>query len=63
MTRSRGKWQKSSYSQQGACLEVRTRGGISIRDSKLSRGAFVTCSIPAWAIFVEFVRSSVSPSR
>lgn len=54
-------WRKSSYSNPdgGACVEVADGfpGAVPVRDSKSRRGPALLFEAPAWAAFIEGVKS------
>lgn len=54
-----GKWRKSTFSNNGACVEVApvTGGGVALRDSKDRGGAVLRFSAVEWAAFVAGVRA------
>ncbi|RNG17775.1 DUF397 domain-containing protein [Streptomyces botrytidirepellens] len=58
-------WAKSSYSdtQGGNCIEVATcPHTIHVRDSKLNAGPQLALAPDAWAEFIAFAATAVSPA-
>jgi hypothetical protein len=51
-------WRKSSYSGNGGadCVEVASRGGVWVRDSKDRDGARVMVTAAGWQAFVDRIR-------
>jgi hypothetical protein len=51
-------WRKSSYSGNGGgnCVEVVSRGGVLVRDSKDQGGARVMVAAAEWRVFVGRIR-------
>ncbi|SCK40268.1 protein of unknown function [Streptomyces sp. WMMB 714] len=58
------RWIKSSYSANGACVEVKspTPGAVGVRDSKAPEGPALSFPPGPWAGFVAQVRGSGRPS-
>lgn len=54
-----GVWRKSSFSNNGGCVEVSplTGGGVAVRDSKHRGGAVLRFTATEWAAFVAGVRA------
>ena len=56
-----GKWRKSSFSQNGDCVEVNPSGGkVLARDSKSPNGRVLEFTFSEWSAFVADVRGSES---
>jgi len=54
---AQGVWRKSTYSANGACVEVAFVGGrIALRDSKDRRGPVLSFTVSEWAAFLSGVR-------
>ncbi|MFI6655155.1 DUF397 domain-containing protein [Streptomyces sp. NPDC050523] len=54
------RWKKSSYSEQGACVEVAWRDVVRVRDSKQSSPPEVEFAAGAWSRFVEALQTHSS---
>ena len=54
----RTSWRKSSYSGNGGgnCVEVASRGGVLVRDSKDRDGTRVMVTAAGWRAFVGRIR-------
>jgi hypothetical protein len=53
-----GKWRKSSFSQNGDCVEITFSGGkVLARDSKRPDECVLTLTFSGWSAFVAGVRS------
>ncbi|MFI6564097.1 DUF397 domain-containing protein [Streptomyces sp. NPDC050534] len=53
-------WKKSSYSEQGACVEVAWRGVVRVRDSKQSSPPVAEFAAGAWSRFVKALQTDSS---
>lgn len=51
-------WQKSTYTDSGACVEVaRPDGGVLVRDSKRRTGPRIPLQTAAWSALVDWAKS------
>lgn len=50
-------WFKSSFSNNGNCVQVRLRQGVLVRDSKDPGGPILSFTNSEWIAFVEGVRN------
>ncbi len=51
-------WRKSTWSDQGSCVEVAGRRGVMIRDSKHPERGVLVLSRSAWRHLVRGVKSA-----
>lgn len=55
MSESHGGWRKSSFSNQGACVEVKFGSEVYVRDSKDRDGPVLHFSSSEWTAFLHGV--------
>lgn len=56
-------WEKSSYCEGGACVEIARGGHVLVRDSKDPAGPVLEFSTPEWRAFVESYMKRAVPTN